>query len=207
MHLCTCNHWLMILSRGMNNLSFAFHIFPSQGWPARRLPLPNISDVTSTVIFLPWDLLFTRCVVQNFRYLFSLAYKPCPFEKILRAPLLSWGFHFIVVWWNWWRFLLNIVWRIYTDLTGVLYIVYRFLCISGRYCLEAVLWNYSWSLGYLMKGDPICLRDWFTMASNVLGNLLPNFWSLCTLMQKVSWGYFPFSLTGFFFVVVFHLIL
>ena len=64
-----------------------------------------------------------------------------------------------------------------------------------------LVWS-SFSLGSLLKGGPIFWREYFVIASNVLGSIFPAFCYCCPLTRKVYRGFLPISLAGFISVYV-----
>ena len=199
--------------------SFNCTVLSAVYYLVQRLPAQNFSglvgDTASPLIqftsefwsgwHLPIELFyFTKCIVQHLGYFLLLDYQPCPIwtvsqglRSFLEGPTSTFG-----VWcfWRriqscqitWLQFLRDLYLRFYPELLSILSIVAGFLSSFNCTVLSAVYWIYLFKKG--LQSD---WRDWFVIASDVLGSILPDFYYLSPLMKKVLTGCLPFCLMGF----------
>ena len=158
-----------------------------------------------------WNV-FTMWIIQHLQYLLFLNSQTCPFRRISRAPLLYRGLQLIFssptflegypklieeldgAFHATWYVGLN------PDLLGVL-CSHSWVPVYVRPLLPGnVLGSYFGLLVPLWKGVQMFLRYYYTMASNIIGIILPTLWSHLNLTKKLSWGNITFYLTVVIFM-------
>ena len=137
-------------------------------WPARLESCPGIFS-------------FTRCLVRNLKYLFLWLCRCVNFGQlegqcalcahaILLIHLQSFVSEFFrgrseFVWVNWWRFLRDLVWRFYNNLTGSLFSCGHFLVTPAalllrRFCrLVIVPFFHSERSSKVFRGTDLRLQE------------------------------------------------
>ena len=207
MHSWICSHRWMRLS---DSVYFYLALTRSE---LLRVVVEVESPSICILVLLAW-LASAHCCVYFYKVCDPTSWAS---GKFLRFPFCSWGFPIDC-------FVFGVFKggsKVVSKIDGA----FQVNCIEGsiQYCwrslilspgcqfqpIALVLWrSFSIILGPLVpfwKGLRSFKRDYFVMASNVLGSLLPVLWSCCPFMKKVLKGDLNLSPMGFIFVSVFLL--